>query len=110
MKKYKFKAKIHAGDGGGAYIVFPFDTEKEFGSKGKVPVHVTLDGVPDRSALFRYGPPQHLLAMPKAIREQIRKKPGDNVEVVLWKDEEKRSLEVPAEFKKRMEQEKLLPF
>jgi hypothetical protein len=110
MKKYTFKAKIHAGDGGGAYIVFPFDTEKEFGTKGKVPVHATLDGVPDRSALFRYGPPQHLLAVRKAIREQIGKKPGDNVDVVLWKDEEIRTLEVPAEFKKRMEQEKLLPF
>ena len=110
MKKYKFKAKIHAGDGGGAYIVFPFDTEKEFGTKGKVPVHVTLDGAPDRSALFRYGPPQHLLAVRKAIREQIGKKPGDNVDVVVWKDEEIRTLEVPAEFKKRMEQEKLLPF
>jgi len=110
MKKYKFKAKIQAGDGGGAYVVYPFDTEKEFGTKGKVPVHVTLDGVPDRSSIFRWGSPQHMLAVPKAIRQQIGKKPGDNVEVVLWKDEEIRTLEIPAELKKRMEQEKLLPF
>jgi hypothetical protein len=110
MKKYKFKAKIQAGEGGGAYLVFPFDTEKEFGTKGKVPVHATLDGVPERSALFRYGPPQHLLAVRKAVREQIGKKPGDTVDVVLWKDDEIRTLEVPAEFKTRMEQEKLLPF
>jgi hypothetical protein len=101
MKKYKFKAKIQAGEGGGAYLVFPFDTEKEFGTKGKVPVHATLDGVPERSALFRYGPPQHLLAVRKAIRDQIGKKPGDTVEVVLWKDEEIRTIEVPAEFTKR---------
>ena len=110
MKKYKFKAKIQPGDGGGAYLVFPFDTEKEFGTKGKVPVHATLDGVPERSALFRYGPPQHLLAVRKAIREQIGKKPGDTVDVVVWKDDEIRTLEVPAEFKTRMEQAKLLPF
>jgi hypothetical protein len=110
MKKYKFRAKIQAGDGGGAYVVFPFDMEKEFGTKGKVPVDVTFDGVPDRSVLFRYGYPQHLLGVAKAIREEIGKKPGDNVEVVLWKDEEIRTLEVPAEFKKQMEQEKLLPF
>jgi hypothetical protein len=110
MKKYKFRAKIQAGDGGGAYVVFPFDMEKEFGTKGKVPVQVTFDGVPDTSALFRYGYPQHLLGVAKAIREQIGKKPGDNVEVVLWKDEEIRTLEIPPEFKKRMEQEKLLPF
>jgi len=30
MKKYKFKAKIEAGDGGGAYVLFPYDTGKEF--------------------------------------------------------------------------------
>ena len=110
MKKYKFRAKIQPGEGGGAYIVFPFDAEKEFGTKGKIPVHVTVDGVPDRRALFRYGYPQHLVGMAKAIREEIGKKPGDNVEVVLWKDEEIRTIEVPSKFKKRMEQEKLLPF
>ena len=110
MKEYKFKAEIQEGEGGGAYVVFPFDTEKEFGTKGKVPVHVTFDGVSDRSSLFRYGPPQHLLGVVKAIREQIGKKPGDSVEVVLWKDEEIRTIEVPDEFRKRMEQEKLLPF
>jgi hypothetical protein len=26
MKKYKFKAKIEAGNGGGAYVLFPFRT------------------------------------------------------------------------------------
>jgi hypothetical protein len=110
MKNYKFKAKIQAGEGGGAYVVFPFNTEKVFGTNGKVPVHVTFDGVPVRTTLFRYGPPQHLLAVAKAIRDQIGKKPGDNVEVVLWKDEEVRTIEVPGELRKRMEQEKLLPF
>ena len=42
MKKYKFKAKIEAGDAGGAYVLFPYDTEKEFATKGKVPVKATF--------------------------------------------------------------------
>jgi hypothetical protein len=46
MKKYKFKAKIETGDGGGAYVLFPYDTGKEFATKGKVPVKATFDGVP----------------------------------------------------------------
>jgi hypothetical protein len=33
MKKYKFKAKIEAGDGGGAYVLFPYDTGKKIGSR-----------------------------------------------------------------------------
>ena len=36
-KKYKFNAKIETGDGGGAYVLFPYDIEKEFATQGKVP-------------------------------------------------------------------------
>jgi hypothetical protein len=45
MRKYKFKAKIEAGDGGGARVLFPYDTEKEFATKGKVPVRATVNGL-----------------------------------------------------------------
>jgi len=107
MKKYKFKAKIQPGDGGGAFIFFPFDVEKEFRTKGRIPVKLTFDGVEDSGSLFRYGFPQHLVGMPKAIREQIGKKPGDMIEVVLWKDEEPRTIEVPEVFKKALEEEGL---
>ena len=110
MKKYKFKAKIQAGDGGGAFVFFPFDVQKEFGTKGKVPVSGTFDGVSYKESIFRYGYPQHLLGVPKAVREQIGKGPGDHIEVALWKDEEVRTIEVPVEFQKRLEKEKLLPF
>jgi uncharacterized protein YdeI (YjbR/CyaY-like superfamily) len=46
----------------------------------------------------------------RAVREKIGKSPGDTIEVVLWKDEVERVLEVPAEFQLRMKKEKLLPF
>jgi bifunctional DNA-binding transcriptional regulator/antitoxin component of YhaV-PrlF toxin-antitoxin module len=109
MKKYKFKAKIEAGDGGGAYVLFPYDTSKEFATQGKVPVKVTFEGVPYTGSLIKYGNPLHMLGMPKAIREQIGKGPGDTLEVVVWKDEEVRTAEVPAEFEKVMKKERLLP-
>jgi hypothetical protein len=51
MKKYKFTAKIEAGDGGGAYVLFPYDTETEFATKGKVPVKATFNGVPYTGSL-----------------------------------------------------------
>ena len=109
-KKYKFRAEIHSGDGGGAYVLFPYDTEKEFGTKGRIPVQAILDGVPETTSLMKYGSPQHMLVVLKAVREKTGKAPGDTIEVVLWKDEVERILEVPAEFQKRMEKEKLLPF
>src|SRR5262245_26805070 len=109
MKKYTFKAKIEAGRGGGAYVVFPYDVEREFGTKGKVPVKVTLNGVPDRAGLIRMGAPHHALGVSKAIRQQIGKQPGDGIEVVLWKDEAERTVDVPPVFAAVLKKEKLLP-
>jgi len=110
MKRYKFKAKIEAADGGGAYVLFPYDVEKEFGTRGKVPVKATFNDVPYTGSLIKYGYPLHMLGVPKAIREQVGKGPGDTIEVVLWKDEEERTLELPAEFEKLIKKEGLLPF
>jgi hypothetical protein len=110
MKKYKFKAKIHAGDLGGAYVLFPYDTEAEFATRGKVPVKATLQGVSYRGSLIKYGHAQHMLPVLKAIRQQTGKTPGDTIEVALWKDEELRTLEVPSHFERLMKKEGLLPF
>jgi len=109
MKKYKFKAKIEVGEGGGAYVLFPYDTEKEFATKGRVPVKATFNGVPYSGSLFKYGNPLHMLGMLKAIRAQTGKGPGDTIEVVVWKDEEVRTVEVPAPFENLMKKEGLLP-
>jgi bifunctional DNA-binding transcriptional regulator/antitoxin component of YhaV-PrlF toxin-antitoxin module len=48
------------------------------------------------------------LGVPKAIREQTGKGPGDNLEVVVWKDEKARTVEVPAQFEDLMKKEGLL--
>jgi len=110
MKKYTFDAEIHAGRGGGAYVVFPYDAEKEFGTNGKVPVNATIDGVPDKGGLFRWGTPHHMLAVPKAIRDHIGKKPGDSVAIVLWRDDEPREVVVPPELGARMKKAGVLEF
>ena len=109
MKKYKFTAVIEAGDGGGAYVLFPFDVEKAFGTKGRIPIKATFNGAPYQGSLIKYGNPQHMLPMLKAIREEAGLAPGDRVEVELWKDDQPRVLEVPSEFKKALERESLLP-
>ena len=105
MKGYKFKAKIEPGDRGGAYVLFPYDVEKEFGTKGKVSVKAAFDGVPYAGSLIKYGHPQHMLPILKAIREQTGKGPGDTVDVELCKDEGPRTLAVPAQFKDAMKKE-----
>ena len=109
MKRYRFKAKIEAGDGGGAYVLFPFDVEREFGTKGKVPVQARFNRVSYAGTLIKYGNPLHMLPMLKAIREQTGTSPGDTVDVELWKDEEPRVLEVPADFREAMQNQGVMP-
>ncbi len=110
MKKYAFKAEIQTDDGGGAYIVFPYDVEQEFGTKGRVAVKATFEGVPYSGSLMKYEHPQHMLGILKAIREQIGKGPGDAIEVVVWKDDGERVVAVPAQFEELMKKEGLLSF
>ena len=108
MKKYKFKATIQSGVGGGAGIVFPYDVQQEFGTRGKVPVKSTLDGIPYTGSLIKCGPADHMLGVLKSIREQIGKGPGDQVEAVVWKDEEIRTVQLPAGFESLLKQNGLL--
>lgn len=109
MKKYEFKAKIEAGDGGGAYVLFPYDTEKEFANKRKVPVKATFNGAPYAGSLIKYRNPLHMMGVLKSIREQNGKGPGDTIEVAIWRDKEVRTVEVPAQFEKLIKKEGLLP-
>jgi uncharacterized protein YdeI (YjbR/CyaY-like superfamily) len=51
-----------------------------------------------------------MLGVLKAIRQETGKGPGDTIEVVVWRDEEVRTLEVPAQFETLMKKEGLLPF
>ena len=90
-------------------MFFPFDTAKEFETKGRVPIKATFDGISYTGSLFKYGHAEHMLGITKAIREQIRKGPGDMLEVEVWKDEEVRAVEVPAHFKSLMRKEGVLP-
>ena len=110
MKRYRFRAKIEASDGGGAFVLFPYDTETEFATKGKVPVKAMLEGVPYTGSLMTCGGVHHMLAVVKEIREQTGKRPGDMIAVEVWKDEALREVEIPAAFEKLLKREGLLLF
>ncbi len=106
MKEYKFKGKMEAGDGGGAYVVFPYDVQHEFG-KGRVPIKATIDGEPYRGTMVKYGTPFHFILVLKAIRVKIKKDVGDTVNIWLVEDKEERVVDVPEAFKKLLKKHKL---
>ena len=108
MPPYKFQATIQSADHGHGFVFFPYDTMEEFGTRGQVRVKATFDGVPYAGALVKYGQPQHMLPVVNTILDQIAKRPGDTVSVVLERDETERTVEVPPEFAKAMEADVVL--
>ena len=84
VKRYKFKAKIEDAGRGGACVLFPYDLEAEFGRRGRVPVKALLDGVPYTGSLMKYGRPEPMLGVLKAVRAQMGKDVGDTIAVELW--------------------------
>ncbi len=96
-----FKAEILQNDTGGAYIELPFDVEAVLGSK-RPKVLATFDGESYRGTAARYGTEAHIVIITKAIREKIRKAPGDTVEVTIEADTAPRTVATPKDFASAM--------
>lgn len=95
MKKYNFKAELKKVDGKEAsYIEIPFDVEKEFAAK-RVKVKALFDGVEYRGSIVKMGLPCYMIGVTKDIRNKIGKTYGDIIDVVVEKDVEDRSVEIP---------------
>jgi hypothetical protein len=103
-QKYQFRAVIEAGDGGGAFVVVPFDVEKTFGKK-RVKIKAIIEGEPYRGTLVRMGSPHHMLIVLKEIREKVGKTMGDVVSVELEEDLEERIVELPTDIRTALEAE-----
>lgn len=77
-------------DNGGAYVVFPWDIRKEFGS-GRVKVRVLFDGIPYEGSIVNMGLKDeqgnilYIIGLLKAIRKELGKGDGDPVHVVVEK-------------------------
>lgn len=103
-KKQRFKVRLRQANPGGeaAYFCVPFDTEKVFGTRARVPVRGTVNGFPFRSSIFPMGGPRHLMALNKEIRAGAKVKIGDTVDVVLERDDAPRTVILPAELEKAL--------
>ncbi len=102
-QKQTFTASIIDAGGGGAYVKIPFDVEEYFGSK-RPKIKATIDGIPYRGTLVRMGTECHVLLILKAIREQIGKTFGDEVQVVVEEDTEPRVVAIPSDVQEMLDQ------
>jgi hypothetical protein len=69
MKKLKFNVRLEGGTSGeGAALSAPFDVEKTFGTRARVPVRGVINGFPFRSSLMPMGG-CHRMVVNKDIRK-----------------------------------------
>jgi hypothetical protein len=107
MRKLKFKVKLDGSESSEvAALSAPFDVEKTFGTKARVPVRGTINGFPFRSSLMPMGG-CHRMVVNKQIRAGAGVKAGDIVAVVMERDEAPRTAEIPDLLKKEMAKSKI---
>jgi hypothetical protein len=105
-KQLRFKVRLVAHESSSAAgLVAPFDVLKTFGTRERVPVRGTINGFPFRSSLMPMGG-CHMMAVNKELREGARAEAGDEVEVVLERDDELRTVEAPPELAKELARNK----
>lgn len=88
-KKYEFEAVIEAvPDQNGAFVRFPYDIRKEFGT-GRVKVEALFDGIPYIGSIVNMGIKNengsicYIIGIRKEIREKLKKQAGDTITVVI---------------------------
>lgn len=90
---YSFDAVLHENPDGGAYVIFPWDVRKEFGS-GRVRVHACFDGVPYDGSIVNMGLKNedgsvcYLIGVLKSIRQRLGKADGDMLHVTIEERED----------------------
>ncbi len=81
--------------GPGALVVLPEEAATIFATRKMVPVRATFNGVAYRGSLMPTGDGRFGLGLTKALRASAGVGIGDTVHVVVERDEEPRTVEVP---------------
>jgi Bacteriocin-protection, YdeI or OmpD-Associated/Domain of unknown function (DUF1905) len=95
----RFRALVERREGGEVCsISIPFDVEKTFGGRNRVPVRGTINGAPFRSSVFRMGGDCHFMVVNRQMREAAGLSGGETVPVTMERDTEPRTIEPPTDF------------
>jgi hypothetical protein len=94
-QELRFTAKIEGKEAGMvAAIQAPVDVPEFFGTRARVPVRGTINGFPFRSSLMPYGG-RHRMPVNRALRQAAGVRPGEIVDIVMERDEARRTVEAP---------------
>lgn len=95
----RFRAVLEKDtDSSATAIALPFNVEKAYGSRGRVPVRGTLNGFAFRSSVFPMGGGCHWLVVNRDMREGAKIKAGETISVMMERDDEPRVITPPKDF------------
>lgn len=99
--RQKFEAKLQGKGPGNAwtFLPIPFDVEKTFGSKARIPVTGTINGFPFRNSLMPEGDGTHSMMVNKELQKAAKAVAGDTVAVVIELDAAPRTVNIPDDLK-----------
>jgi len=90
-----FEALIEAGEGGGAFVRLPAAAAEIFGTRARFPVLASFNGVAYRGSTMPLGDGTFCVGVTKAVQARAGASVGDRVAVVVERDSEERTVDVP---------------
>jgi Bacteriocin-protection, YdeI or OmpD-Associated/Domain of unknown function (DUF1905) len=96
----KFTGVLADSGRGGTWIEVPFSGKEAFG-EARAPVAGTVDGTPFRGRLSVYGGKTYL-GLNREVRATAGIEVGDDVEVVIERDDEPREVDVPEDLQEAL--------
>ena len=111
MDGHEFTAVLERPDATGTwtFLRVPFDVQEAFGSRARVAVKGTVNGVAIRSSLMPQGDGTHILVVNKSIRTQAHAEAGDTVRVTLEQDTAPRTVAIPLDLKSALAEDGAAP-
>ncbi|HEV2704465.1 MAG TPA: YdeI/OmpD-associated family protein [Pyrinomonadaceae bacterium] len=95
-KRFRVLLEQYAGTQATA-IRIPFDVQKTFGTRARVPVRGTINGFAFRSSIFPAGDGTHYMVVNKEVRAGAGVKGGETITVTMERDDEPRVVTPPAD-------------
>ena len=94
---------VQGGRQGGALVSLPAEAATVFGTRARFPVRVTFNGVGYRGSTMPVGDGTFCVGLTKAVRADAGVDIGDEVDVVVERDDEERTVAVPSDLAAALE-------
>jgi len=105
VKRFRVRLEPHAGTEA-AWFTVPFDAQKFFGTRTRVPVRCTVNGFPFRTSIFPQGDGRHYMVVNREARDGANVRAGETVSIRMERDTEPRVITPPAELARALEANK----